>query len=162
MLCVPSHAEYRKARPTRPLCSWPVFLPEGGSEFGDRVRRRLREEIVAWFTTVGADGTPQPNPIWFLWEGGDDILIYNRADAARLRHLSRRPRATFHFDGNGRGGDIVVLPGEAARTEEPPPHEVPAYVEKYRDRMIRVSGSLERFSEQYPVPLRFRPEKVRD
>lgn len=139
-----------------------MFLPDAESEFGERVRRRLREEIVAWFATVGADGTPQPNPIWFLFEGGDDIVIYNRPNAARLRHLALRPRASFNFDGNGRGGDIIVLTGTAVRTDEPPPHEVPAYVEKYRDRMVRVSGSLERFSEQYSVPIRFRPEKVRD
>lgn len=103
-----------------------MFLPEGDSEFGQRVRRRLQEEIVAWFSTVGADGTPQPNPIWFLWEDGDDILIYNRPTAARLRHLAERPRASFNFDGNGRGGDIIVLVGTAARTEEPLPHQVPA------------------------------------
>src|SRR5579884_432403 len=98
-----------------------MFIPDPSSEFGERVGRRLREEVAAWFTTVGRDGTPQPNPIWFLWAGGEDILIYNRPSAARLKHLERRPRASFNFDGNGRGGDIVVLTGTAVRTQEPPP-----------------------------------------
>ena len=32
--------------------------------FGDRVRRRLRDAELIWFTTTSADGTPQPNPVW--------------------------------------------------------------------------------------------------
>ena len=31
--------------------------------FGERVRRRLRDVVVVWLNTVGADGTPQPNPV---------------------------------------------------------------------------------------------------
>jgi predicted pyridoxine 5'-phosphate oxidase superfamily flavin-nucleotide-binding protein len=41
-------------------------LPDSGTAFGERVRRRLREEQVIWITTVGKDGTPQPNPVGFL------------------------------------------------------------------------------------------------
>ena len=37
-------------------------LPDPSTTFGKRVRERLAEEIVVWLTTVGADGTPQPNP----------------------------------------------------------------------------------------------------
>ena len=31
--------------------------------------RRLREEEVAWLTTVRSSGQPQSVPIWFLWDG---------------------------------------------------------------------------------------------
>ena len=122
--------------------------------------RRLREDVAAWFTTVAADGTPQPNPVWFLWEGGDEILIYNRPAAARLRHLAERPRASLHLESEN-GRNIAVLVGSARVTEEPPPHEVPAYVAKYRERMLRVGGSLEEFSRRYPTPVRFRPDRLR-
>ena len=138
-----------------------ALLAEARPDYAERVRTRLREGIAAWFTTVGADGTPQPNPIWFLWEEGDEILVYNRPTAARLKHLELRPRAAFHLDGNGTGGDIAVLTGHAWRTEAPPPHEVEAYVAKYRARMERVSGSLEAFSRAYPVAVRFRPDRLR-
>lgn len=132
---------------------WP---PEADSELA----RRLREDVAAWFTTVAADGTPQPNPIWFLWEGGEELLIYNRPTAARLRHLAARPRASLHLESEN-GGNIAVLVGSARVTDEPPPHEVPAYVDKYRERMLRVAGSLEEFSRRYRVALRFRPDKLR-
>jgi PPOX class probable F420-dependent enzyme len=45
------------------------------SEFGARAARRLREEKLAWLTTVGPNGTPQPVPVLFLWNGEDSILI---------------------------------------------------------------------------------------
>src|SRR5918912_465130 len=117
-----------------------AVLPSG--PFGERVRRRLRGEIVAWLTTVGADGTPQPNPVWFLWDGSSSLLVYNRSDAARLRHLEQRANVALNLDGNGQGGDIVVLTGRAERDDSvASAAENVDYLAKYRLRMERVSGS---------------------
>jgi PPOX class probable F420-dependent enzyme len=136
-------------------------LPDPGSDFGQRVRARLRDEQILWFTTIGADGTPQPNPVWFVWDE-PTVLIYNRADANRLTHIASRPRVALHFDGNGQGGNIVVLAGRASlAVDVPPPHEHAAYLAKYRDAMTRVSGSLETFSVKYPVALTVQVERVR-
>ena len=116
---------------------------------------------MIWFTTVGADGTPQPNPVWFLWEDTSG-LVYSRPDANRLTHIRSRPKVCLHFDGDGRGGDIVVLAGRAQVLEgHPLPHELPGYLDKYRESMIRVSGSPEAFSEAYPVPVRVDILRVR-
>ncbi len=137
------------------------MLPDPSTPFGERVLSRLRDDIVAWLTTVGDDGTPQPNPVWFLWDGRS-LLVYNRASAHRVRHVSVRPRVSLNFDGNGRGGDIVVVTGRAELPEgEPPAHEVPAYLAKYADRMATVSGSPEAFSRAYPVAMRVHPDRLR-
>ncbi|WP_027942604.1 TIGR03667 family PPOX class F420-dependent oxidoreductase [Amycolatopsis taiwanensis] len=131
------------------------------SEFGQRVRERLRSEDVIWFSTVGADGTPQPNPVWFLWQE-NGFLIYNRADAHRLAHIVHRPQVSLNFDSDGQGNDIVVFTGRAVRLEDQPlPHELPAYVEKYGDAMIRIGGSREKFSADYPVAVRVEVTRVR-
>lgn len=138
------------------MTDWP------SGKFGERVARRLRDEKVIWLTTVGRDGTPQPNPVWFLWQGADSLLVYNRPDAQRLRHLVDRPQLALNFDGNGEGGDIVVLTGTAQRDETVPAadaHE--AYLAKYRDDMARVSGSVDAFAEQYSVPLSIVVRRVR-
>lgn len=136
------------------------IVPEG--EFGERVARRLREEKVIWLTTVGRDGTPQPNPVWFIWDGDSSVLVYNRPDAQRLRHLATRPQLTLNLDGNGRGGDIIVVSGIARRDEDAPAADAnEAYLAKYRDDMVRVSGSVERFAEQYAVPLVVDVQRVR-
>jgi PPOX class probable F420-dependent enzyme len=135
-------------------------IPAGA--FGDRVRNRLRREQVIWFVTVGDDGTPQPNPVWFLWDGADALTVYNMRTAKRLAHIDARPQVALHFDGDGHGGDIVVLTGTAERSPDtPPPHQNSAYVEKYGGAMAQVSGSLEQFAAEYPVALRIDVRRVR-
>lgn len=136
-------------------------LPDPESRLGARVRERLRSEYVIWLTTVGADGTPQPNPVWFVADD-EGVLVYNRADAHRLQHIRRRPQVSLHFDGDGRGGDIVVLRGRATIADDvPPPHQMPAYAEKYASGIRRVSGSGPEFSAAYPVPVRVEITGVR-
>src|SRR5215472_18144890 len=89
-------------------------LPDPSTPFGERVARRLRDEPLIWFTTVDAKGTPQPTPVWFLWdEATTTFLIYSRAEAKRLTHIQQNPRVALNFDGNGKGGDIIVILGEA-------------------------------------------------
>ncbi len=136
-------------------------LPDPSTPFGDRVRARLHDETVVWLTTVGDDGTPQPNPVWFLWDG-ESFLVYNRANAQRLRHVRARPRVALTFNSSGQGGDITVITGQAELAPgEPAPHEVPEYVAKYGRAMASISGSAEAFSKAYPVPMRIRPHKIR-
>src|SRR6516162_7287147 len=88
-------------------------LPDPSTPFGERVARRLREDRLIWLTTVDAKGTPQPTPVWFLWdETNSTILIYSLAGAKRLEHLRLNPRVALNFDGNGTGGDITVISSE--------------------------------------------------
>ena len=76
--------------------------------------------------------------------------------------MGSRPQVCLHFDGNGRGGDVVALSGRAHALEgHPLPHELSGYLDKYRASMIRVSGSLEAFSEAYLIPVRFEVARVR-
>ena len=137
-------------------------MPDPGSDLGARLRRRLKDDLVVWLTTVAADGTPQPNPVWFIVEG-DELLVYNRSDAKRLAHVRARPRVAVNFNSTPPGGDILVVLGEARLDAGAPrPHEVPAYVAKYGSAMQRISGTPEAFSDDYPVLLRIRPDRVRD
>lgn len=135
-------------------------LPDAGTKFGARVRERLAGDMIIWLTTIGKDGTPQPNPVWFLYDG-DDILIYNIESANRLVHIGQRPRVSLNFESD-EGNDIVVITGDARVAQgEPAPDKNPAYVEKYGDAMVRVSGSREKFAATYHVPIRVTIGKVR-
>jgi PPOX class probable F420-dependent enzyme len=137
-------------------------LPDASTPFGERVRDRLREAQVIWITTVGMDGTPQPNPVGFLLQDDNSILIYNMVNANRINHVIDQPRVALHFDGDGTGGDIVIFTGIARRADDiPPPHENPAWLAKYRDGMAGQFGSLEKFSETFPVPLRIEITRTR-
>jgi PPOX class probable F420-dependent enzyme len=138
-----------------------TVLPDPATDYGARVARRLREEKIAWLTTVADDGTPQPNPVWFLWDDSS-ILIYNLNSARRIEHLRRSPRVSLHFDGDGKGGDIVVLSGEARfSAQESPADQVPTYVAKYREEIANLFGTPANFAARYSVAMRVIPDKVR-
>jgi PPOX class probable F420-dependent enzyme len=138
-------------------------LPDPSTPFGERVLRRLRDERLIWLTTVDAKGMPQPTPVWFLWdEATSTILIYSRADAKRLAHLQQNPRVALNFDGNGRGGDIIVITGQAqVSSDDPPADRLPTYVEKYHDFIARSYATPEKFASIYSVALRIRPSAIR-
>jgi PPOX class probable F420-dependent enzyme len=130
-------------------------IPDQSTAFGGKVRRRLGAEHVIWLTTVGRDGTPQPNPVWFVWQGDDSILIYNRTTANRLVHIRRNPRVCLHLNSDSHGSDVVVLTGTAEILDDhPSAADNSRYRGKYAEWMERVSGSIEAFAEEYAIPVR--------
>jgi PPOX class probable F420-dependent enzyme len=130
------------------------------TEFGARVARRLREELIGWLVTVSADQTPQPIPVWFLWDG-QALLIYSRPETAKLRNIARNSRVALHLDGDGQGGDVVILTGEArVAPDAPAATQVPAYVEKYRQGMKRIGMTPETFARTYSIALKLTPSRV--
>jgi PPOX class probable F420-dependent enzyme len=141
-------------------------LPDAATPFGRRVRERLRDDEVIWVVTAGADGRPQPNPVGFCRDGGNEsaeFVIYSRPDAHRLRHLRDRPgQVAFHFDSDGHGQDIVVLHGRVVIDDDHPAiQDWPPYLEKYGPAVERAFGSIAAFSETYSVPLRVTITSVR-
>lgn len=132
-----------------------------GSEFGKRAARRLRDEMIYWLVTVDAGGTPQPSPVWALWDGAT-FLIYSQPDAPKLRNLGERPRVALHLDGDGRGGDIVIVTGDARiAVDAPPADRVPEYVAKYREGIKRIGMTPESFARAYSVAIRITPRNLR-
>ena len=135
-------------------------LPPPTTPFGERVARRLRDEPIIWLTTVGADGTPQPNPVWFLWDG-NSILVYSRNGALRNQNIQRNPHVALNFDGNGQGGDIIVITGQAhTSSHEPSADKNADYVAKYTDRIARSFGTPANFAAQYGIAIRITPMRV--
>ena len=125
-----------------------------GSEFGARVARRLREEIVVWLTTVTPTGAPLPRPVGFVWDGGEVVWIYSQP-GARVRNIAANPKVTLNFDGDGRGGDIVVLSGTAQVDPDAPAADAnPAHMEKYAAQIERVGMTPASFAARFSVPVR--------
>src|SRR5215212_6502911 len=129
------------------------------TEAGGRAERRLREEEIAWLTTVRRDGQPQSVPVWFLWNG-ETFLIYSQANRQKLRNIDGNPRVDLNLNSNARGGDVVRAEGTAEVVEDAPPaDEVPEYVEKYRDAIARIGFDPSGFARAYSVPIRVKPER---
>ncbi len=130
--------------------------------FGKVADRRLRKEHIAWLTTTSADGTPQPNAVWFLWDG-DTVLMYSIPNQAKLKNIARNPRVSINLDSSDKGDSIVILTGTAAIDPSAPPvDENSDYVTKYRADIERLGmGSAAKMAEQYSVAVRITPEKLR-
>jgi PPOX class probable F420-dependent enzyme len=134
-------------------------IVDESTAFGARVAAHLRDEIVVWMTTVSPAGRPLPMPVWFLWEGGESVLVFSQ-EGARERNLKANPNVSLNFAGNGRGGDIVVLSGTAT-IGGTPANEVGAYVQKYEDHIQRIGHTPESFAATYCVPVRIELTKLR-
>ncbi len=129
--------------------------------FGARVARRLRDEQVIWLTTVRADGTPEPSPVWFLWDGST-FLIYSQPDKPKLRNIARDPKVALHFNSDPAGDDVVIFTGEAkVDTGVPPATQVPDYLAKYRQGIRNIGMTPDSFAQSYSVPIRVTPTKLR-
>ncbi|MGO9890903.1 MAG: TIGR03667 family PPOX class F420-dependent oxidoreductase [Solirubrobacteraceae bacterium] len=127
-----------------------------GSKFGARVARRLSEEMIVWLTTVTPSGAPLPRPVGFLWDGADNVSIYSQP-GARIHNIERNPKVTLNFDGDGRGGDIVVLSGTAEVDEsEPSAAENTAWMTKYATEWEHSGMTAESFAQRFSVPVRIR------
>lgn len=131
------------------------------SEFGARVARRLREDQIAWLTTVGPDLTPQPSPVWFFWDG-ETATIYSMPTAPKVRNIRQRPRVSLHLLSTPSGGDVVILTGDASIDDEPTAMDAnEGYLEKYREGLKELGTPLEELARDYSAVVRVRPTGMR-
>jgi PPOX class probable F420-dependent enzyme len=129
-------------------------------ELGERVLLRLKSELVIWLTTVSKDGTPQPNPVWFLWDG-ETCLVYSMPEATKVHNIQSSPKVALHFEGAAvDGGDVTILTGEAQVEMTPGP--IPeAYKQKYKKAIKEFGYTWERLHKEYSAAIFIRPIKYR-
>jgi PPOX class probable F420-dependent enzyme len=137
-------------------------LIDATTEFGARAARRLRQDRIGWLVTVSRDGAPQPNPVWFSWDG-ESILVYSEPGQAKVRNIEANPSVALHLDSRSGGDDIVIVSARAAIDPAAPRvHQNPAYVAKYRRQMTRLAlGRPEEMAAAYSVAIRLVPTRVR-
>jgi PPOX class probable F420-dependent enzyme len=133
-----------------------------GTPFGRYAERLLRTERIAWLTTVSSDGTPQPNAVWFIWNG-DTALMYSIPNQAKLKNIARNASVALNLDSKKHGDGIVILTGSAAvDTNAPPLHKNRAYLSKYRTEIARLKlGTPAKMASEYSVAVRITPKKLR-
>lgn len=133
---------------------------DGSSQAGRRAAERLRSARVIWLTTVSDRGVPQTSPVWFWWDGGD-FTIYS-LESPREANITHNPAVGMNLDGNGRGGDIVVIEGLARIDSSlPPASGNEPYLAKYGEVMSERGWSPGWFGDRYSVPLAVTPTRYR-
>jgi PPOX class probable F420-dependent enzyme len=131
------------------------------NDFGARVQQRLRDEPIIWLTTVRSDGTPEPNPVWFVWDNST-FLIYAVRGSHKIEHIAHHPKVALNFNSGEHGDNVVVFTGTARiDNAAPAPDQNQAYLAKYRSGMQQIGLTPERFTQEYGFPIRVTPTHVR-
>ena len=132
------------------------------TKFGRAVARLLKNEYVIWLTTVDSNLTPQPRPVWFIWEH-DSFLIFSQPHAHKVKHIAKNPGVALHFNTDETGDkNVIVFTGEASIDVScPPAHNVPAYFKKYKTGISDLNVTPEGFSTEYSTAIRIKPTDVR-
>jgi len=130
------------------------------SEFGIRVNKRLLEDDVIWLTTVSPNGNPNPNPVWFFWDG-KTIIVYSQPDSYRVRNIKKNPKVSLNLDGaDALGNNVMIVSGEAALYPDYKKVDL-GYEAKYKRYFPSISMTVEELTASYSVEIRITPIKIR-
>ena len=131
------------------------------SKFGRQALQKLESETVIWLTTVTANGTPQPRPVWFIWQN-DKVIIYSMASAKKVEHIRKNPNVSLHFNMASPEDDAYVIIGKAAiATSQTPVLKVNEYLQKYTQGIQDIKMNPESFNDAYSVRIEINPVKLR-
>ena len=124
-------------------------------------REHLDADVVAWLTTVAADGRPQSSVISFLHDGAT-IFFYSKPDTPKLRNLAGSPLVAFHLQSDSLGDHVLIVEGAAAIDPSIVPSDVhPAYRAKYRGPLAHWGMDEATTAREFSVPVRITPVRVR-
>jgi len=131
------------------------------TERRERVEARLRTNLMAWFTTVNASGSPDSVPVWFLWREDDTILVYSQPGKSKLRNVAANPHVALGLDVTDIGRDVIRIEGTASRA---PDHasadRVPEYAAKYTERIGAIFGTVEQFARTFSEAIVITPTRL--
>jgi PPOX class probable F420-dependent enzyme len=129
-------------------------------QINPHISKRLQEELVIWLTTVSSDGAPNPNPVWFYWDG-TSFLIYTPPASAKLKNIAQNAKVSLNLSGSEPlGGDVVIFKGEA-HTREHVTSPDPGYLKKYLPAVEVWGRTPEDMLAEYSVEIRIVPTKLR-
>jgi PPOX class probable F420-dependent enzyme len=134
-------------------------LPTGLRE---HVERRLRENLIAWFTSVRPSGQPDSVPVGFLVQDDDTILVYSQPGKDKLRNIAANPRVSLALDETALGSDVIRVEGTATHVPgHPPAFDVAAHVAKYGEHIASAGfGTPERFAAMFSEAIVITPTRL--
>ena len=133
------------------------------TKIGHKAKKHIDKEYFIWFTTVSTDLTPQPRPVWFIWED-NSFLIFSKPGAFKVSHVRQHPNVALHFNTDDKADkDVIVFLGLAEiDSTVSPAHLVSAYIKKYDSGITKDEGmTLEEFGKEYSLAIRVKPTKLR-
>ena len=92
-----------------------VGIPEG-------YRDLMETTALVHVATLGPDGEPQNNPVWFDWDG-EHVLFSQTKTRQKYRNLGRDPRIAFSMVDPENPYRYLEIRGEVDHVEEDPDNE---------------------------------------
>ena len=130
--------------------------------FGADVIKRLEVQKLAWLTTMDSKGTPQPNPVWFIWDDGV-IYIFSKPNQAKLSNIARSGRIALNLEATADEEHVTIFTGQAEIIDRAdlPAGILDRYAERYKDGMKGIQLTRAEYEAAYTIPIRFTPAKLR-
>jgi len=101
------------------------------------VDERLRQELIAWFTSVRPDGRPHSVPVWFVWDG-TTVTMFSKPKNQKIVNISQNANVVLALDNTNAGNDPIAFEGTAALVPDTGLEHAQAYLDKY-------SGLIQQF-----------------
>lgn len=76
----------------------------------------LESPTLGHLGTIDAEGRPEVNPVWFLWDG-EHVLISVKAETKKLRNLRRDPHVAISFPNRADQDRYVEIRGQVIAFE---------------------------------------------
>jgi PPOX class probable F420-dependent enzyme len=126
----------------------------------ETVARRLRDESVVWLTTVNAQSSPVPTPVWSLWTDAS-FLVFSQPGTHKLANIAAHPRVALNLNSDAYGGEVAVFTGQAVVDAGVSEDEWNTFVGKYERQIASLDYTPLGFRDDYSVPIRVTPVRVR-
>ncbi|MCC6616270.1 MAG: TIGR03667 family PPOX class F420-dependent oxidoreductase [Anaerolineae bacterium] len=121
----------------------------------------IAEAEYMWFTTVRADGQPQPTPVWFVFEDGK-FLIYSQPQAQKIRNIRANPKVALNIVLRDDAEEFLVIMGDAVLDPGAlPATKQAAYMNKYAESIPAIDMTPESFDAMFSLAIRVTPTRVR-
>ncbi|MCL4252032.1 MAG: TIGR03667 family PPOX class F420-dependent oxidoreductase [Anaerolineae bacterium] len=123
--------------------------------------RVIEQAEYMWFTTVRADGQPQPTPVWFIYDG-TTFLIYSQPTAQKIRNLTGNPKVALNLAISHDAEEFLVIMGDAALDRSvPAPSQNASYMRKYAESIPAIDMTPESFDAMFSLAIRVTPTRIR-
>jgi PPOX class probable F420-dependent enzyme len=97
----------------------------------DGYRDLLETTALAHVATIGPDGEPQNNPVWFDWDG-EQVKFSQTKTRQKYKNVGREPRLALSIVDPKNPYRYLEVRGEVVRVEEDPNNDfINAMAKKY-------------------------------
>ena len=94
-------------------------MADGNGIVPDGYKDLLESKALAHVSTIGPDGEPQNNPVWFGWDG-EHILFSQTTERQKYKNLQRESRVALSIVDPANDYRYLELRGRVARIDPDP------------------------------------------